>query len=96
MDFVEIAVQERGKGTPSSKTAEILLKHDSNVPVDSVVYAFAVAGYPVFDTVLGTRAYFISKMGFYDPEIEEIMIKKLKEVNYPEEEIQEALHRVVG
>lgn len=96
MDFNQIAIDERQKGTPSSETAEILYNANADASVGDVVFAFAVSGHPVFDNILGARTYFIRKMGFLDPELEGIMLEKLREVNYPEAEIQEALNRVVG
>lgn len=96
MDFNQIAVEARRNGTPCTETSELLFAANNNATVDEVVFAFAVSGYPAFDNVLGTRSYFIKKMGFLDAELDGLMLKKLREVKYPENEIQEAFNRVVG
>lgn len=96
MDFNQIAVEARRNGTPSTETSELLFAANDNASVDEVVFAFAVAGYPAFDNVLGTRSYFVKKMGFLDAEVDGLMMKKMREVNYPENEIQEAFNREVG
>ncbi len=96
MGFDQVAVEARRRGVPSSETADLLLVENANATVGEVVHAFALAGYPAFDNLLGTRTYFIVKMGFHDPEIDGMIMEKLRDVKYPENEIQEAFTRVVG
>lgn len=87
--FDQIAVEARRKGVVSTTLSEMLYKENPNAEIEDVVHAFALAGYPAFDNLLGSRTYAFQAM-------ETRIIAKMRAVEYPENEIQEALHRVVG
>lgn len=91
----QIAVDSRRKGIVSSTLSDMLYDENPNAEIEDVVHAFALAGYPPFDNLLGSRSYSMRR-GDWNQAMDDRIVAKLRDVKYPENEIQEALHRVVG
>lgn len=88
-DFNQVAVEARRNGVSCIDTAKLLYEMDPKASIEEVVYAFALAGYPATDNFSGSSYFsYVST--------EERIVNKMREVKYPENEIEAARHQAKG
>lgn len=93
--FDEMVVQARRDGIDAREIGKQLCDVDANASVRDVTHAFALAGYPPSDTMSGVSAYTLGT-GRESAENWQTMLDMMREVGYPENEIQDALNQMKG